>query len=126
MSQGRESDYTYEVIGAALAVHKELGVGLLETAYEEALAIELGDRGLEFDRQVRVRANYRGRELGLVLVADLVVERRLLVELKSSSHPSAAHVSQALTYMRLLRLNRGLLINFFVRRLHDGIRRLSI
>lgn len=126
MSHGRDGDFTFEVIGAAISVHRGLGVGLLESAYEEALAIELGARGIDFERQVRVPASYRGHSLGLVLVADMIIENRLLVELKSTADLHPVYVSQTLTYMRLLGIEKGLLINFFVSRLKEGVRRLSL
>ncbi|GHU07764.1 hypothetical protein FACS1894158_16430 [Betaproteobacteria bacterium] len=114
------------VLDAAFEVHRELGPGLLESVYEQALAVELSDRGIEFERQVDVRAVYKGKDLGLGFRADIVVDGRLLVELKAVDDLMPAHLAQTMTYLRLLNLKRGLLLNFNKRLLKEGIKRVAL
>jgi GxxExxY protein len=114
------------VIGAAIAVHKELGAGLLESVYEAALAIELTELGIEANRQVEIAATYRGRPLGLGFRADILVAGGLLLELKAVEKLNDVHLGQVITYLRMLRIKRALLINFNERLLKNGIRRISI
>lgn len=114
------------VIGAAIAVHKELGAGLLESVYEAALAIELGELGIEASRQVEIAATYRGQALGLGFRADILVAGSLLLELKAVEKLNDAHLGQVITYLKMLRIKRALLINFNERLLKNGIRRISI
>ena len=119
-------DLIGQVIGAAISVHREFGPGLLESVYEAALAIELGELGIAADRQVEVAAAYRGYPLGLGFRADIVVGGSLLLELKAVEKLNDAHLGQVMTYLKLLRIKRGLLINFNERLLKNGIRRISI
>lgn len=119
-------DLVGRVIGAAIAVHRELGPGLLESVYEAALIIELNASGIKSDRQVEIAATYRGHPLGLGFRADIRVEHSLLVELKAVEKLSDAHMGQVITYLKMLRLKRALLINFNERLLKFGIRRVSI
>ena len=114
------------VLDAAFEVHRELGPGLLESVYEQALALELTDKGLEFQRQLEVEALYKGRDIGLGFRADLVVEGLLLVELKAVDDLSPSHLAQTMTYLRLLKLKRGLLLNFNKRLLKEGIKRVVL
>ena len=114
------------VLGAAIDVHRYLGPGLLESVYERALACELSDRGIGYVRQLEVPVNYRGNDLGIGFRADLIVEDCLLLELKAVEAFSPLHLAQTMTYLRLLRLKRGILLNFNVRLLKDGIKRVSI
>jgi GxxExxY protein len=109
------------VIGAAIEVHRSLGPGLLESIYSRCLTVELQHLGLSFATEVAVPLTYRGVELP-ALRADLVVERSLLVEVKSVEHLSQLHLAQTLSYLRLLGLKKGLLINFNVTMLKAGIR----
>jgi len=114
------------VLTAATRVHTELGPGLLESVYEQALALELEAAGLEAKTQVAVPVSYRGRDLGLGFRADLVVEEQLLVELKCVERVNSVHLAQVLTYLKLLGLKRGFIINFNTQLLKHGIRRISL
>ena len=114
------------VLTAATRVHTELGPGLLESVYEQALALELEAAGLEAKTQVAVPVSYRGRDLGLGFRADLVVEEQLLVELKCVERVNPVHLAQVLTYLKLLGLKRGFIINFNTQLLKHGIRRISL
>ncbi len=114
------------VLDCAFEVHRELGPGLLESVYEQAMAFELTERGIVFERQVEVKAIYKGQDLGLGFRADIVVEENLLIELKAVDELSPAHLAQTMTYLRLLSLKRGLLLNFNKRLLKEGIKRVVI
>lgn len=114
------------VIGAAIAVHKESGAGLLESVYEAALAIELGELGIEANRQIEIAATYRGQPLGPGFRADILVAGSLLLELKAVEKLNDAHLGQVITYLKMLHIKRALLINFNERLLKNGIRRVSI
>ncbi len=117
---------THRVIGCCIEVHRELGPGLLESVYEDALAYELSAAGLAFSRQHAVPILYKGRRLSGDFRLDLYVEQRLVVELKAVSELLPIHQAQVLTYLRLLPAPLGLLINFNVSVLRDGIRRLIL
>ena len=116
---------TERVIGAAIEVHRALGPGLLEALYENALCIELERRDLAFERQRLVPVEYKGVAAGEYRV-DLIVEGIVVVELKSVAALDSVHQAQLLTYMRLAGCPIGLLINFNVARLVDGIKRMRI
>jgi GxxExxY protein len=118
-----ENDISYRVIGAALAVQRELGPGLLESIYEQALAYELSQLGIHFQRQQAIPVHYKGQPLDGQLRLDLVVEDRLILELKSVEHIQPIHEAQLLTYLRLSGMRLGLLINFNALPLKHGIRR---
>jgi len=111
----------WKVIGCAIEVHRELGPGLLESAYEQGMARELGLRQIVFKRQVPVHGSYKGEDLGKVYRVDFVVEDELVVELKASSQLVAVHRAQLRTYLRTLGLRQGLLLNFNMPRLIDGL-----
>src|ERR1700690_210130 len=113
---------TEAVIGAAIEVHRGLGPGLLEAFYEEALCIELGARGTPFQRQVPVGVLYRGVVLGDARL-DLLVNSRLVVELKATERYAPVHLAQVLSYLKATELTLALLINFNVVSLRHGIRR---
>ncbi len=115
-----------EVIGAAIEVHRSLGPGLLESAYQAALEHELSIRGLRWLAEVPVVASYKGRALDCAYRLDLLVEGRLVVELKSVTEVLPIHKAQLLTYLRWTRLSLGLLINFNVSVLHKGICRVVL
>ena len=115
---------TGEIIGAAIEVHKVLGPGLLESAYEECLCHELGIRGVAFKRQVPLPMEYKGLKLDCGYRLDLVVEDQIIVELKSVNKIDPIHEAQLLTYLRLKRARLGLIINFNVVLLKDGVRRI--
>jgi GxxExxY protein len=122
---GRFEDGSEEVIGACIEVHRHLGPGLLESAYETCLAQELALRGLRFDRQRALPVDYKGVRLDCGYRLDLVVADRLLLELKAVDRLTAVHEAQVLTYLKLARLSTGLLVNFNVTSLKHGLRRLS-
>ncbi len=113
-----------QVIGAAIEVHRELGPGLLESAYEECLCQELEWRHLPFERQLSLPVRYKGIELDCAYRLDVVVDGVLIVELKSVATLLPLHSAQLLTYLRLSKRWLGLLINFNVPRLTDGVKRL--
>jgi len=110
------------VLGCAIEVHTALGPGLLESAYEQCLAHEFAAKGLRFGRQVAVPVSYRGCQLDCGYRIDFVVEDELLVELKTVERVLPIHHAQVLTYLRLLHVHQGFLINFNVRRLVDGVK----
>jgi GxxExxY protein len=114
---------TEQVIGAAIEVHRALGPGLLESAYQQCMAHELNLRGLRFGIQVPIPVLYKGLPLDCTYKADLIVEDDVLVELKSVDHVTGVHQAQLLTYLKLSGTRVGLLINFNVRRLVDGLTR---
>ncbi|QYK49831.1 MAG: GxxExxY protein [Phycisphaeraceae bacterium] len=114
---------TEKIIGAAIEVHKNLGPGLLESAYEACLAHELVAMGLSFTRQKPLPLEYKGMVLEAGYRLDLVVEESVLLELKSVEKIEPIHEAQLMTYMRLSGLRVGLLINFNVLALHTGIKR---
>ncbi len=115
-----------KVLTAATAVHRELGPGLLESVYEQALMMELNAMSIAAQSQVDISATYRGHDLGLGFRADIIVENSLLLEIKSVKELSDTHLAQVITYLKLLRFRRGYLLNFNTRLLKDGIRRVSI
>jgi len=115
---------TERIIGAAIEVHREKGPGLLESAYESCLAHELTAAGLKIARQVPVPLVYKGLDLDVAFRADLIVEDRVLVELKAVESVLPVHRAQLLSYIRETGHEIGLLINFHVPRLVDGITRL--
>jgi GxxExxY protein len=114
---------THEIIGAALEVHRLLGPGLLESAYEECLAHELSIRKLEFRRQVPVPVVYKGVKLECGYRIDILVAGSVVLELKSIEAIAPVHEATLLTYLRLSGNTLGLIINFNVTILKDGIRR---
>jgi GxxExxY protein len=116
-----EADLTGEIIGAAISVHRELGPGLLESVYQACMCRELGLRQIPFRSQVEVPVEYKACRLDCGYRIDIVVDDRVLVELKSVESLSAIHESQLLTYLRLSKIRVGLLINFNVPALRQGI-----
>ena len=110
-----------QVIGAAIEVHRELGPGLLESAYEECLAHELSLRGIPFVRQLDVPLDYKGVRLDVGYRIDLLVNDVIVIELKTVQKILPIHEAQLLTYLRLLQKPVGLLMNFSVPLLKDGI-----
>jgi GxxExxY protein len=116
-----EQQITEAIIGAAIEVHRELGPGLLESAYEECFCHELHLRGLDFQRQVELPVAYKGLKLDCGYRLDVVVSNAVIVELKSIEQISPIHQAQLLTYLRLSGKRVGLLINFNVAVLKNGI-----
>jgi GxxExxY protein len=120
------NDLTRSIIGAAIEVHRVLGPGLLESAYEECLCRELALRGIRFKRQYPVPLEYKGLKLDKCYQLDLLVENFCVVEIKSVDAIHPIHEAQTLTYMRLGDWRVGLIFNFSVEVLRDGgIRRLA-
>ena len=118
-------ELTEKIIGAAIEVHRILGPGLLESVYEEALCVELELRGLRYERQVAVDFQYKGRAIkGQKL--DLLIEGQVIVELKSATQLAEVATAQVLSYLKATGLKRGLVINFGLPRLVDGVKRLSL
>jgi GxxExxY protein len=118
-----DTDLTRSIIGAAIEVHKLLGPGLLESAYEECLCHELALRGIRFEKQKPVPLVYKAVKLDCEFRLDLLVEGRVVVELKSTESLGPIHEAIVLTYLRLSGHQIGLLINFNVPVLKDGVRR---
>ena len=118
-----EGDLSYAVIGAALRVHREFGPGLLESVYEKCLAFELRANGHKVERQVPVPLIFRGLQIDCSYRADLIVDDRLLVEVKAVESLENIHLAQVLTYLRLTGLQVGVLLNFNVTTLRKGIKR---
>jgi GxxExxY protein len=116
-------ELTGEVIGVAIEVHKQLGPGLLESAYEECLCRELELRGKLYERQKRLPLIYKGLKLDCGYRIDLLVDGGLVVEIKSVDALAPIHEAQLLTYMKLGKVKVGLLINFNSPVLKDGIKR---
>jgi GxxExxY protein len=115
-----------KVIGAAIEVHKILGPGLMESAYELALMHELAIKRINVKRQADVTLEYKGEKLGTGFRADLIIEDCLLLELKAVENLNEIHMAQVITYLKFLKLKRGLLINFNRRLLKHGIKRVSV
>ena len=117
---------TGKVIGAAIEVHKALGPGLLESAYEECMSYELMLNKMRLERQKPLPVEYKGVKLDCGYRLDLVVENLLIVELKACDSLLPIHEAQLLTYLKLTNMKVGLLINFNVPVLKEGIKRLSL
>jgi GxxExxY protein len=117
-------DKTERVIGALIEVHRHLGPGLLESTYDAFTCLELNLRGLAFERQKALQVAYKGTQVGCGYRADLVVESCVLLELRAIERLEPIHLAQVITYLRLSALPVGLLVNFNVRVLKHGIRRL--
>ena len=121
-----ELELSQRVIGAAIEVHRELGPGLLESAYRSCMAQELLEMGLGVEVEVPVALQYRGRKIEAGYRLDLLVEGELVVELKAVRALEPLHVAQVLTYLRLSGRRVGLLINFNVTLLREGVKRLVV
>lgn len=114
---------TKEAVDAAFSVHKELGPGLLESAYQECLAFELKLRGLVHQRELPVPLSYKGTLIEVGFRADLLIQNSLLIELKAVEQLLPIHKAQIITYLKILKLPLGLLINFNEVLIKDGIHR---
>lgn len=120
-----KDEVTERIIGAAIEVHRILGPGLLESIYEEALAIELELRGVPFQRQMEIDVHYKGHAIkGQRL--DLLIGGQVVVELKSVTNLPDVAMAQVLSYLKASGLKRGLLLNFGTPKLIDGIKRISL
>ena len=118
-----ENELAKIVVDLCVKIHKILGPGLLESAYEECLTYELKKQGLQVQRQVSIPLIYHGVELGEGFRADIIVDGKLILELKSVGELQQVNYSQLLTYLRLTGMKLGLLINFGQNRVADGIHR---
>ena len=118
------NELSSKIIGASIEVHKALGPGLLESAYEECLCHELGLQGVSFEKQKPLPIKYKGKGLGCGYRLDIVVEDAIILELKSCERIEAIHRAQLLTYLKLYGLNLGLILNFNVAMMRDGIVRI--
>ena len=119
----RLNQLTEQIIGAAIEVHKYLGPGLLESVYEICLIEELEQRGLTVQQQVHLPLFYKGQPTKKFFVIDLLVEKEVIIELKAVERMYPLYDHQLMTYLKLTQKNLGLLINFNVPRLIDGVRR---
>jgi len=124
--EGLHRELTEAIIGAAIAVHRELGPGLLESVYEKCLAFELADRGLSVTTQKEIPVRYKNLNFDCSFRADLIVENKVLLELKSIDQLMPIHTSQVITYLKLTGLKTALLINFNVPTLKSGLKRISL
>lgn len=113
-----------KIIGAAIEVHKTLGPGLLESAYEQCLCHELSLRGISFERQKELPVVYKGLKLDCGYRLDVVVEDAIILELKSCDNIEPIHKAQLLTYLKLSGKSLGLLLNFNMPTMRDGIIRI--
>jgi GxxExxY protein len=121
-----ETGLSRRIIGLAIEVHQHLGPGLLESAYEECLCFELGQAGVAFARQVPLPVVYKNVRLDCGYRMDIVVEREVIIEIKSLERLLPIHDAQVLTYLRLSGYRVGLLMNFNNVTLKDGLRRLVL
>ena len=112
MAQEFDDPQTYKIIGAAMAVHRELGCGFLEAVSREAFAVELQERSIPFLREARLPVRYRDRVLPLSYTVDFICYDEILVELKALHAIGPIEVAQVINYLRIARRSRGLLLNF--------------
>ena len=126
MAEGPRDQVTEQVIGLAIEVHRQLGPGLLESAYEACLCFELAGAGLGYSRQVPLPVKYKDVLLECGYRMDIVVEDQLVIELKTVDRLLPIHDAQMLTYLRLSKIRTGLLLNFNAVLLKDGVRRLVL
>jgi GxxExxY protein len=119
-----ENDIAKIIVDACYEIHVELGPGLLESVYEEILFYELTNQGLKVERQKDIPVFWKGVEMGIGFRADLVVEDKVIVELKSVKEISPVHSKQLLTYLKVTDCKLGLLVNFNVELIRDGIKRI--
>ena len=117
------NELTYELNGAAMEVHRELGPGLLESVYEAAMCQELNLRGIPLVRQAEIGVTYKGSPLSCGFRADIIADSRVILELKAIDQLQPIHEAQLINYLKLSHLHVGLLINFNVPVLKNGIRR---
>jgi GxxExxY protein len=119
------NEITKNIIGAAIEVHRTLGPGLLESTYEACLFYELEQKGLYVERQVELPIKYKNVRLEAGYRIDLIVENEVIVELKSVKELLPVHTAQIITYMKIANKSKGLLMNFNVAKLIDGVKRIS-
>lgn len=119
-----ENELSYEIIGAAIGLNKSVGPGLLESAYENALAFDLNEMGSSIQQQVPMPFIYKDVNLDVGYRIDIIVENKVLIEIKSVEVLAPVHFAQTLTYLKLSGLKLGLLINFNTKILKEGIHRI--
>jgi len=119
-----ENEISKEIIGAAIEVHKQLGPGLLESSYEACLAYELKQLGLDIRTQVALPVVYKGVKLDVGYRIDILVENRVIIEVKAVEALADIHTAQLLTYLKLKDLKLGLLVNFNSVKVIDGVKRI--
>ncbi|HET6245725.1 MAG: GxxExxY protein [Bacteroidetes bacterium] len=119
-----ENELSYKIIGAAIELHKNLGPGLLESAYETGLAYDLKEMGLNVKQQVPMPFLYKETKQNIGYRIDLLIENKILIELKSIENLAPVHFAQTLTYLKLSYLKLALLINFNTKTLKEGIHRI--
>ena len=122
----KKDPFTGKIIGCAIEVHRVLGPGLLESTYQQCFAHELHLNGIAFKLEHPLPVEYKGIKLDCGYRIDILAEDRLIIELKAVDKIKGIHKAQLLTYMKLCRINTGLLINFNVQRLKDGSQRFKI
>jgi GxxExxY protein len=124
-SKAEMYDLSYEIIGSAISVHKELGPGLLENVYHTCMKFELQNRNISFESEVTIPVYYKGISMQTNLRCDLLIENRIIVELKAVEKIIPIHNAQLLSYMRLLEIPKGIIFNFNCANLNpDGIKSL--
>ena len=121
----RTNELSRIALGAAIRAHKDLGPGFLEGVYEAAVAIELKERGVPFQRQVQVTVSYKGQRIRAGRL-DLLIDDRLILELKAVEALAPIHKAQVISYLKATGITLGLLLNFNVRTLKDGIQRVVL
>jgi GxxExxY protein len=126
MDVSQDFSLSHRVIGLAMEVHSQLGPGLLESAYEECLCLELARAEIAYRRQMPLPIKYKGLKLDLEYRMDVVIEQRLIIEIKVVERILPAHKAQLLTYLRLSGYPTGLLMNFHTAVLRDGIHRVAL
>lgn len=120
---GKEDLLSREIVDCAVEVHRSLGPGLLESAYEQCFCTEIASRGLSFERQVHLPVHYKGSLLECGYRLDVVVDNLVVIEIKSVSKLEPVHVAQLLTYLKLSGMKLGFLLNFNSSLMKNGIRR---
>ena len=118
-----ENDIVTNILDAAFEVHRELGPGLLESIYEQCMIYELRERGIRVRNQVKLPVTYKEIEMEFGFRADLIVEEKVIVEIKSAERMADVHLAQTMTYLKICDLKLGLLLNFNNVLLKDGIKR---
>ena len=124
-AEAPQREVTEKIIGAAIEVHRLMGPGLLESVYQQSLQVELSLRGIQFEPQKAVPLVYKGQVMAAPLKLDLLVEQKVIVEIKAVTALDPIHSVQLLTYLRLTGLTSGLLLNFNEITLKEGIKRVS-
>lgn len=119
-----ENELSVIVVNLCYEIHVELGPGLLESVYEEVLCYELKENGLQFERQKGIPVIWKGKNMGLGFRSDIIVENKIIIEVKSVETIAPVHPKQLLTYLKLTGLKLGLLVNFNEKLIKDGLNRI--